>query len=113
MLASQRHLFRQAANTVVRPTRFDAARQFERLGLAAFGMAFLTLGMYGLDDRSLGGELVWLKPFKFAVSFVVLFATLAWAARRLSNHWRTSWMLVVGVVASGAAFFFEMAYIGA
>ncbi len=104
---------RTATNTLVLPTRFDAAVWFERLTFAAIGMTLLTLGMLLLDGRLLDAEPVWLKPFKFAVSFAVLFATLAWVAGRLSSLWRTSWVLVGAAGASAAAFIFEMGYIGA
>lgn len=95
------------------PTRFDAAIWFERLTLAAIGMTVLTLGMLLLDGRTLAGEPVWLKPFKFAVSFAILFATLAWVSIRFTSPWRKGWGLVLAAGASAAAFFFEMAYIGA
>ena len=104
---------RSVTDSLAVPTRFDASAFFERLVLAAIGMTALTLGMLALDGRMIGDEPVWLKPFKFAVSFVILFATLCWVVRRLSPVWRTSWVLVGGAVASAAAFCFEMAYISA
>ena len=104
---------RTATNALVLPTRFDAALWFQRLTLGAIGMTFLTLGMLFFDERMISAELVWLKPFKFAVSFTILFATLSWATTRLSSPWRTSWVLVGAAGASGAAFVFEMGYIGA
>ena len=108
----QMHI-RSAIEVFAWPTRFDAARFFDRLFFAALGMTMLTLGMYALDNRMLNGEPIWLKPFKFAVSFAILFATLAWASKKLSRPWRKSLVLVTGAGASAAAFFFEMSYIGA
>ncbi|MEM7717824.1 MAG: hypothetical protein AAF222_01350 [Pseudomonadota bacterium] len=95
------------------PSRFDAAHGFERLAFTAAGMTMLTLGMLALDGRMLGGEPVWLKPLKFAVSFGIFFATLAWVTAKLSSAWRNSWSLVGAAATSAAAFCFEMAYIGA
>ncbi len=57
------------------PMRVNGAYLFEALALGAIGMSILTLGLLAIDDRTLAGEPVWLKPFKFAVSFAVLFAT--------------------------------------
>ena len=95
------------------PTRVNGAYVFEALALGAIGMSILTLGMLAIDDRTLAGEPVWLKPFKFAVSFAVLFATLGFAAGRLSLIWRHSRLIVASAAASGAAFGFEMSYIAA
>lgn len=69
--------------------------------------------MLAFDDRTFGDEPVWLKPFKFAVSFVVLFATLGLLTRRLSTAWRTGWIIVAGAAAAAVALAFEMAYIAA
>lgn len=113
MFAIRPRTVRSATDILTVPTPIDSAKWFERLALAAIGMTFLTLGTLLLDGRTIDGEPVWLKPFKFAVSFAVLFATLAWAATRLSSLWRRSWGLVVFAAASAAAFFFEMAYINA
>lgn len=105
--------FRVALIVLSYPTRLDGARLFGQLAVAAIGMSVLTLGMLALDDRTIGDEGVWLKPFKFSVSFAVLFATLGFAARRLSHTWRMSWMILAGAAASATAFAFEMAYISA
>lgn len=94
------------------PTGVDGARWFGHLTGAALGMTGLTIGMLLLDDRTLGGEPAWLKPFKFAVSFALLFATFGFACRRLSAPVRTGALVVATAAASAAAFLFEMAYIG-
>ncbi len=104
---------RSAADALVGPTRFDAATWFARLFVMAAGITVLTGLMLYLDTRTTGGEPVWLKPLKFASSFAVLFATLAWIVRKLSRSWRTSWLLLLSAAASTAAFFFELAYISA
>jgi hypothetical protein len=109
----RRMQIRSAVEVLARPTRFDAARWFDGLFLAALGMTILILGMYAIDGRMLNGEPVWHKPFKFAVSFAILFVTLAWASKKLSGTWRKSLVLVTGAGASATAFFFEMSYIGA
>ncbi|MGH3965459.1 MAG: hypothetical protein ACRDRY_19740 [Pseudonocardiaceae bacterium] len=49
-----------------------------------------------MDDRVLGGSPVWLKPFKFAVSFVIYGATMAWIISRLTD--RRRWMWILGAV---------------
>ncbi|WP_424973114.1 hypothetical protein [Dinoroseobacter sp. S76] len=113
MLDLQLQTLRLASERLVKPSRFNATTWFDRLAVAALGMTVLTLGLLALDDRLLAGEPVWLKPLKFSVSFALLFATLSWATRQLSQHWQTSWLVVAGALASAAAFAFEMAYIGA
>ncbi len=113
MSRSRTQAFKAAAAYLLFPTRFDAAHLFDRLTIAAVGMSVLTLGMLLLDGRTLADEHVWLKPFKFAISFTVLFATLGFVTKRFSHFWRTNWILVASAVASAAAFAFEMAYIAA
>jgi hypothetical protein len=95
------------------PTRVNGAYVFEALALGAIGMSILTLGMLALDDRTLAGEPVWLKPIKFSVSFAVLFATLGFAAGRLSSMWRHSRLIVATAGASAAAFLLEITDIAA
>lgn len=46
-----------------------------------------------VDDRTLIGESVWAKPFKFGVSFVMYGATLAWMLPQLQKAKRTMWTL--------------------
>lgn len=63
------------------------------------------------ETRVVEGQAAWAKPAKFALSFVVFFATLAWVEARLSETWRESRLMrgVAGVMA--AAMVGEMAYI--
>lgn len=100
-------------DTLTIPTRLDGHRLFKALSRWAMGVTVLILGLLVLDQRMLGDEPVWLKPFKFGISFLVLFATLGLAAGRLSDPIRKSLLLVGTAIAAGAAFTFEMAYIAA
>jgi hypothetical protein len=73
-------------------------------------LAFAVAG--ALDARTLGGDNVWLKPAKFALSFAVLFATMAWVVERLSPAVRQGRALRFTLAAMVLAFWTEMAYIG-
>ncbi len=58
-----------------------------------FGAAMLFLAPLAalgvlLDDRMLGGAPIWLKPFKFAASFVLYSFTSAWLVSRLRSRRR-------------------------
>ncbi|MDQ4104346.1 MAG: hypothetical protein M3186_11775 [Actinomycetota bacterium] len=46
-----------------------------------------------MDDRVLGGSPIWLKPFKFAVSFVIYGASIAWILSRMPDRRRWAWLL--------------------
>ncbi|ROQ62740.1 hypothetical protein EDD93_5462 [Streptomyces sp. 840.1] len=61
-----------------------------------------------VDDRVLAGAAIWLKPFKFAVSFVAYDLTLAWMLTLLTRGRRTGWWAGTVVALSGAV---EMAII--
>jgi hypothetical protein len=52
---------------------------FARLGWAALAVLLLCLVAMAGDPRAFDGVSVWVKPAKFAASFVVWFWTLAWA----------------------------------
>lgn len=73
------------------------------LMLFACLMAVLTvvagLGVV-MDDRVLGGAPIWLKPVKFAVSFVIYGATIAWILSRLPDRRRWIWALGTIIVVS-------------
>ncbi|MBH0239025.1 hypothetical protein [Methylobrevis albus] len=77
----------------------------------SFALVVLTAAWGLVDDRLLQGVPVWSKPLKFAVSFTVLFATLALAEQRLSPAWRGSWTLRLTTAVMAAAMIGEMAYI--
>lgn len=63
----------------------------------AAGLGVLT------DDRILGGAPVWLKPFKFAISFVIYCASMAWIISRLPHRRRWAWALGTVILASTLA----------
>jgi len=92
--------------------RVDPARQL----WALTGLSFaLLLGCWAaglLDPRTLGGDNVWVKPGKFALSFVVLFATLAPVVERLSAPVRQGRTMQASTLALTMAFWGEMAVIG-
>jgi hypothetical protein len=72
------------------------------LGFAAAG---------ALDARTLDGSNVWLKPAKFALSFVVLCATLALVAERMSAAVRDGRLMRIVLAVMTVATAGEMAYI--
>lgn len=83
------------------------------VSLAGLAVALLLLSLAAgqVDPRLINGVPVWAKPAKFAVSFVVLFATLAWLEARLSEPWRKG-VLVQGTVGVMAfCMIAEMGYI--
>lgn len=83
--------------------------------LAGFSAALL-LGFGAaawLDARVLAGDDVWLKPAKFALSFVVLYLTLALVVERLSHPLRESRTLRATLAVMVVATAGEMACIGA
>ncbi len=70
------------------------------VGLMAVLTVATALGVL-MDDRVLGGAPVWLKPFKFAVSFVIYSTTIAWIISRMPDRRRWAWLLgTIIVVAS-------------
>ncbi|WP_433346091.1 hypothetical protein ACQP25_26095 [Microtetraspora malaysiensis] len=91
-------------NLLTRPHVDQGARHDRRhrpLLLCTAGMAVLVvlsgIGMV-VDDRTVLGEPVWFKPFKFAVSFGLYAATLAWMLGRLQRWRRTLWWLATVAV---------------
>lgn len=83
--------------------------------LLGFSIGFLgCLAAAGLwETRQLDGANVWLKPAKFALSFAVLYATLAWVVERLSPAVQNRRLLHVTLLAMALATWTEMAYIAA
>lgn len=83
---------------------------------ALTGFSFALLAGFAaagaIDARSFQGANVWLKPAKFALSFVVLFATLALVVERLSAAVREGRTMRITVAAMTIACWTEMAYIG-
>jgi hypothetical protein len=79
---------------------FADARRGHR-GLFAFAVAMSVLTpvlavLAMVDDRVLLGAPLWLKPLKFAISFVAYTGTLAWLLGRLRERalQRTGWVIV-------------------
>lgn len=79
---------------------------------ALSGAVLAVCAVWALGEaRVVEGQAAWAKPAKFALSFVVFFATLAWVEGWLSEAWRES-RLMRGVAAvMAAAMIAEMAYI--
>ncbi|MFI5775562.1 hypothetical protein [Nocardia sp. NPDC051570] len=69
-------------------------------------LAVFCLAAMLVDDRQLLGESVWLKPFKFAIAFLLYSATLAWLVSLPHKGSRITWWLgtvfaVTGVIDVG------------
>lgn len=92
----------------------ELLRRERRLALFGFALLALLLPLalaWGIDERTLRGANVWLKPMKFALSLGLFALTTAWfvghllpAARRLRAVDAIVWVLI------GSASF-ELAYI--
>jgi hypothetical protein len=66
------------------------------LGIACGAVALLSLAAMPFDDRTLMGESVWVKSFKFGFSFFTYCLSLAWLLSHMTRLRRTGW--VVGTV---------------
>ncbi|GAB4054205.1 hypothetical protein [Catellatospora paridis] len=80
--------------------------------LSAVMAAVLVVAAVGLvvDDRTVGGQPVWLKPAKFAVSIAVYGLTLAWLLGHLRRghraaRWATYVILVMALLEVGIIVF--------
>lgn len=90
--------------------RVEAPSQFRTLTVVAVVLLALTVLWGFVDARTIDGVLVWMKPLKFALSFAVLFGTIALVETRLTERVRKGWPLrIVGWVMA-SAFLSEMAY---
>src|SRR5690606_14980053 len=82
-----------------------AVRWHPPLMLFAAIMAVLavlaTVGMF-VDDREILGDPVWLKPWKFAISFVLYAVTLAWMISLVSRGRRIASLAGTAIALSGA-----------
>jgi len=85
--------------------------QFKTLTIVALVLFILTLVWAAFDTRTIDGVAVWAKPAKFALSFVVLFATIEMVRVRLSERVQNGWALFLTGLTMSAAFLSEMAYI--
>jgi hypothetical protein len=63
-------------------------------------LAVLALAGLAADDRIVTGAPVWLKPFKFSVSFVLYGGTLAWMLSLLPERSRRAERAVLVIVAA-------------
>ena len=81
------------------------------LTAASSALVLLTGAWAFIDPRLIDGVPVWMKPLKFATSFVVLFVTLELVDRRLSPAWRSCAMLKTTKAVMAIAMVTEMAYI--
>jgi hypothetical protein len=92
--------------------RAEAPTQFHTLTVVAGVLLILSMAWGQVDARQVDGAPVWMKPLKFALSFAVLFATLALVEQRLSKPVRNGWPLRAIGWAMATAFLAEMAYMG-
>ncbi len=80
--------------------------------LTSFSVALLALSLIwaGFDPRLVQGAATWAKPLKFALSFVVLFGTLALVLPQFSPAWRQGRLFRVLALLMTAAVILEMGY---
>ncbi|WP_113702071.1 hypothetical protein [Nonomuraea lactucae] len=76
---------REATSSWHGPLSYCAAAMAVLAVVSAMGMA--------VDERMVLGQGVWLKPFKFAMSFGLYAATLAWMIGQAGRWRRTLWWL--------------------
>ena len=89
---------------------FPAPRPLVVLTALSAAVLAMTLIWALVDPRLLAEAPVWAKPAKFALSFVVLFGTLALVERRLSPAWRDGRLLRITVAIMAAAMMVELGY---
>ena len=87
-----------------------APSQFRTLTVVSLVLLALSVAWGLTDPRLIDGVPVWMKPLKFALSFVVLFGTVALIEPLLSHEAREGWTMRITGWAMAAAFLFEMAY---
>jgi hypothetical protein len=90
--------------------RARSARPIVVLFALSVAMLVLLASWALIDSRTLDGSPVWAKPVKFAVSFVLLFATLALFDKHLSPAWRDSRTLTITVAVMALSMMTEMSY---
>jgi hypothetical protein len=78
-------------------------RPLVALGIAGGAVALFSLAAMPFDDRTLLGDSVWLKPFKFGFAFFAYALSLAWLLAHMTRLRRTGWAIgtvfaVVGLV---------------
>lgn len=87
-------------------------RQSQLAVLTALSLALFAIiaAWSAIDPRLFVGTPVWVKPMKFAVSFALMFGTLALVEQRLSPNWRNGWTLRTTVAVMATAMMMEMSY---
>ena len=95
------------------PSPVPAPGLMVQLTAAAGALLLLTLLWGTFETRTLVGDPVWLKPAKFALSFVVTFGALALLQSRLSRDWADGWTIRGTAAVMATAFLGEMAYMTA
>ncbi len=78
------------------------------LCLVAIPVAMVLLA---LDRRVLGGELIWLKPFKFHLSLLVHAVTVLFAARLLPDAWQAHIVTKAGLTLFGVVVIYEAVFL--
>lgn len=79
-------------------TAWRGSRQLMVLAGVMAGLALVSLVGLVVDDRTVLGQPVWLKPFKFGVSFVVNGFTLAWLLAHVQvGRWGRAAVTVLSV----------------
>jgi hypothetical protein len=83
------------------------------VSLAAASLALVVMGLLwgATETRTIEGDAMWLKPTKFAVSFLVTFATLALVESRLSAGVAAGRIMRATTVVMAAAFIGDMGWI--
>lgn len=82
------------------------------VALATSVAAFILMMIWaGFETRTFQDAPVWLKPAKFALSFIVHFGTLALIVRAMSPDRRAGWVIAVTEAVMVISFLFEMVYI--
>jgi hypothetical protein len=88
----------------------DTPSQFRTLTVVSAVLLVLSVAWGFVDARVIDGVPVWMKPLKFALSFVVLFGTIALIEPLLSERARTGLTMRLAGWAMAAAYLFEIAY---
>lgn len=96
--------------TVTAMARPVPVSRFQVLTAVSVAILAMTLVWAAGETRMIEGQWAWVKPAKFALSFVVFFGTLAWVEARLSPRWRESVVLRVLVAVMTVAMVGEMGW---
>ena len=80
------------------------------LSVVSVALYVIFAGLGFVDPRLIEGVPIWEKPAKFALSFSILFPTLALMEDRLSPSWRDGGLLRATTVVMAVCFIVEMGY---